>query len=86
MFEEVKAKQAAGNASGGGTWLQNIGKGFGYGGAAAEQQPKNFTSSLTHLKDFRGQKVIITGATGGIGAQVARKLLKNGKISYDMHA
>jgi len=30
------------------------------------------------LKEFKNLNVIITGATGGIGAQVARKLLKNG--------
>jgi len=33
------------------------------------------------MKSFEGKNVIMTGATGGIGSQVARKLLKNG-INY----
>jgi len=33
---------------------------------------------MTYLKDFKDQNVIITGGTGGIGAKVARTLLKNG--------
>jgi NAD(P)-dependent dehydrogenase (short-subunit alcohol dehydrogenase family) len=36
---------------------------------------------MTYQKDFNGKNVIMTGATGGIGSAVAKKLLKNGKIS-----
>jgi NAD(P)-dependent dehydrogenase (short-subunit alcohol dehydrogenase family) len=32
------------------------------------------------MKDFKDKRVIMTGATGGIGAKVAKKLLKAGKI------
>jgi NAD(P)-dependent dehydrogenase (short-subunit alcohol dehydrogenase family) len=34
---------------------------------------------LTYSKGFAGKKFIMTGATGGIGAKVAKRLLKAGK-------
>lgn len=33
---------------------------------------------MTYTKSFAGKNVIMTGATGGIGSKVARKLLKSG--------
>jgi short-subunit dehydrogenase len=32
------------------------------------------------MNSFRDKNVIMTGATGGIGAKVAKKLLKSGKF------
>ncbi len=93
-FEEVKARQGAPvqgnqNAFGGaGNWLQKNLGGFGGSnilsyagqGTGGENLPKNYTTCLTYMNHFQGKSVIITGATGGIGSKVAKRLLKAGKI------
>ena len=83
QFEEVKQKQSGiGSAAAG--FFSKVGgglggfTGFGFG-AQAEKREKSFTTCLTHMKTFQGKSVIMTGATGGIGSKVAKKLLKAGK-------
>ena len=41
---------------------------------------KNYETCLTYMKHFEGKSVVMTGGTGGIGAKVAKKLLKAGKL------
>lgn len=86
-FEEVKAKQGGttggGNTTLGGVaggWLSRIGGGFGGGSTVPEKEVKNYTTCLTYMKSFEGKNVIMTGATGGIGSKVAKKLLKAGNL------
>lgn len=40
-----------------------------------------FEPSLNFIQRFEGKNVLITGATGGIGSQVVRKLLISSKPS-----
>ena len=56
--------------------------GFGVPGKvkASEKKKKDYVTSLTYANSFSGKNVIMTGATGGIGSKVARKLVKNGKF------
>lgn len=64
-----------------GSWLsKNIGGlgNFGFG-SQAEKEVKNYTTCMSHMKSFQGKSFIMTGATGGIGSKVAKKLLKAGK-------
>src|SRR5687768_7444588 len=74
-LEEVKFKQT------GGGWCSNIGKGIGgaFTGGVPEKEIKNYQTCLTYMKSFNGKRVIMTGATGGIGSKVAKKLIKAGK-------
>ena len=73
-FEEVKAKQSVSGTAG--QWFSKIGGGLGFG--PTQKESKNYTTCLTYMKYFEGKHVIMTGATGGLGAKVARKLLKAG--------
>ena len=50
------------------------GGGFGFG----SKKEKNTTTQMTHMKSYQGKGVIMTGATGGIGSKVAKKLIKAG--------
>lgn len=43
---------------------------------------KDFESALTYDSYFAGKNVIMTGATGGIGSQVLRRLTSDGIYSY----
>lgn len=36
------------------------------------------------MQSFQGKNVIMTGATGGIGSKVAKKLLKAGKLGIKL--
>ena len=41
-----------------------------------EPKQQSYKESLTFLKKFAGKNVLVTGASGTIGANVTRKLLK----------
>ena len=74
----------AGGIGAAGSWLQKNVGGFGsaftgFAGGQAEKEVKNYTTCLTHMKSFQGKNIIMTGATGGIGSKVCKKLLKAGK-------
>ncbi len=85
-FEEVKAKQGPGaqGIAAAGQWFSKIGTGFtgipGFGGGAQKEE-KNYTTCMTYMNSFQGKAVVMTGATGGIGSKVAKKLLKAGNLS-----
>jgi len=48
---------------------------------ATEEYLDAFEPSLQFLKKFEGKNVLITGATGGIGYQVVKRLFINDKQS-----
>lgn len=86
MFEEVKARQGATTpgtlanpGAAGAGWLQKIGNNLGLALPVQTKFDKTTETSLTYMKDFHGKSVLMTGATGGIGAKVAKKLMKAGK-------
>lgn len=58
--------------------LSVIGSVFGdsTSGQATDDYFKSFEPSLQFMKKFAGKNILITGATGGIGSQVVRKLIK----------
>ena len=37
---------------------------------------------MTYMKFYSGKNVILTGATGGVGSKVAKKLIKAGKNHF----
>jgi len=41
-----------------------------------EQKKVSYKESMTYMKQFAGKNILLTGASGTIGANVARKLLK----------
>lgn len=45
-----------------------------------EKEPKTHLSCLDYMNSFKGKNIIMTGATGGIGSKVAKKLLKAGNF------
>ena len=55
---------------------------FGGGFLSGGKDAKNYSTCLTYMKSFEGKNVVMTGATGGIGSIVAKKLLKAGNFSY----
>ena len=63
-------------------WLKQIGFGPGltsaFGFSSQRKEEKTYTSCLKYPKFFEGKNVLVTGATGGIGAKVTKKLLKYG--------
>ena len=44
--------------------------------APIEQKKVSYKESMTYLKQLAGKNILLTGASGTIGANVARKLLK----------
>jgi 3-oxoacyl-ACP reductase-like protein len=85
MFEEIKARQGATtpgtlpNPGAAGTGiLSRLGNSLGIAPPIATKFDKGTETCLTYMKDFKDKRVIMTGATGGIGAKVAKKLLKAG--------
>lgn len=86
IFEEVKARQAGRatpgtlanpNAAGAG-WLSSMGNKLGIV-LPEKKAEKNYESCLTYMKGYYGKNVVMTGATGGIGSKVAKRLLKAGR-------
>lgn len=61
---------------------------FGFGGSkpkgpdAQSNKVKDYETALTFDGFFAGKNVIMTGATGGIGSQVARRLTQDGMSHY----
>jgi FlaA1/EpsC-like NDP-sugar epimerase len=39
---------------------------------------------MTFLESFRGKRIIMTGATGGVGSKIAKKLLKQQDVKIVM--
>lgn len=56
--------------------LSRIGNGLGLVGETKIDKP--YQTNLTYLKSYQGKSIIITGATGGIGSKVAKRLMKAG--------
>ena len=54
---------------------------LGFGSGAQDKLPKNYTTQMTYMSTFKDKSVIMTGATGGIGSKVAKRLIKAGKSS-----
>lgn len=88
MFDEIKARQGATtpgtlpNPGAAGTGiLSRLGNSLGIAPPIATKFDKSTETCLTYMKDFKDKRIIMTGATGGIGAKVAKKLLKAGMIS-----
>ena len=42
-----------------------------------EQKKVSYKESMTYMKQFAGKNILLTGASGTIGANVARKLMKS---------
>ena len=41
-----------------------------------EQKKVSYKESMTYMKQFTGKNILLTGASGTIGANIARKLMK----------
>jgi len=62
-------------------FLSRLGNGLGLVGEAKQNKP--YQTNLTYMKSYQGKSIIMTGATGGIGSKVAKRLMKAGMyISY----
>ena len=42
-----------------------------------EQKKVSYKESMTYMKQFAGKNILLTGASGTIGANIARKLMKS---------
>ena len=81
----MKARQAGATTPGtlanpgaaGAGFLSRLGNGLGIA-ANSTKTDKTHSTQLTYMKHFEGKSVVMTGATGGIGSKVAKKLLKAG--------
>jgi len=74
-------QQKAGASAGAG-WFGGLGFNKSKG---PQKASKSFETSLTYSNYFAGKNVIMTGATGGIGSKVARKLVKYGKATNPLN-